>query len=64
MKENMHMYNEELGEISFSVLARCVLGDNHKSDLQHMRSLYKLLPVYRDTKDQLLADTVSSDSIN
>lgn len=64
MKKNMHMYNEELGEISFSVLARCVLGDNHKSDLQHLRSLYKLLPVYRDTKDQLLADTTSSDSIN
>ena len=60
----MHMFNEELGEISFSVLARCVLGDNHKSDLQHLQSLYKLLPVYRDTKDQLLADTTSPDSIN
>ena len=28
MKHHMHMFNEELGEISLSMLSRCVLGDS------------------------------------
>ena len=64
MHNNMHMFNEELGEISFSVLSRCVLGDNNKSDFDHMQRMYKLLPVYRELKDDMLKDTTSSESIN
>lgn len=64
MNNNMHMFNEELGEISFSVLSRCVLGDNNKSDFGHMQKMYKLLPVYRELRDDMLRDTTSSESIN
>jgi hypothetical protein len=64
MERNMHMFNEELGEISFSVLSRCVLGDNNKSDFEHMQKMYKLLPVYRELKDDMLKDSATSASIN
>jgi hypothetical protein len=64
MDRNMHMFNEELGEMTFSVLSRCILGDNNKSDFGHMQKMYKLLPVYRELKDEMLKERKSFDSIN
>lgn len=59
----MSLVNEELGEISFSMLGRCVLGDNIKSDINHMNIMYKLLPVYREVKNDIMADRGSSNSL-
>ena len=63
MKGNMSCVDEELGELSFSVLSRCVLGDNQRSDFEHMKKMYELLPVYMDVKQDIEADTKNQQSI-
>ena len=64
MLHNMGIYNEELGEMTFAILARSVLGDHTKDNFEHMDSLFKLLPVYRDVKSDVVADNKASNSIN
>ena len=63
MRTNMACVSEDLGELSFSMLARCVLGDHIKSDILHMDELYKLLPVYRDLKQEIGDDTKNKDAM-
>ena len=57
MKSNMAMFNEELGELTFSILARSVLADHTRDDFDHMDRLFRLLRVYRDVKGDVVADT-------
>ena len=64
MKQNMSCVNEELGEMTFSVLSRCVLGDFLKSDFEHMSKMYSLLPVYMNIKNDIMHDTGKKDSIS
>ena len=47
-QENVCAFNEEGGEISFSVLSRCVLGDTTKMKFDHVSDLYMMQPVYRE----------------
>ena len=56
MDGNMSMFNEEFGEIFFGILSRCVLGDHIKSSFEHMNDIYKLLPVYRSIKNEIMKD--------
>jgi hypothetical protein len=56
MEGNMSMFNEEFGEIFFGILSRCVLGDHIKSSFEHMNDIYKLLPVYRAIRDEIMKD--------
>ena len=60
MKNNMAMFNEELGELTFSILARSVLADHTRDDFDHMDRLFRLLRVYRDVKSDVVADNSSS----
>ena len=61
---HINLFNEELGEAVFSILSRSVLGDNIKSDFDHMNKIFKLLPIYRDVKKDILRDAdTSSNSI-
>lgn len=53
MRAGMPIVNEALGEGTFSLLGKAVLGDSCKSDFQHMRKLYQMLPIYRDVKDDI-----------
>ena len=39
-KKRLSLFNEEAGELSFSVLSRCVLGDTTKHQLDHMCKMY------------------------
>ena len=65
MKSNMAMFNEELGELTFSILARSVLADHTRDDFEHMDRLFRLLRVYRDVKGDVVADTSgASNSLN
>ena len=64
MMNNMGVYNEELGELTFAILARSVLGDHTKDDFDKMNSLFRLLPVYRDVKADVVADNNASNSLN
>jgi hypothetical protein len=61
----MAMFNEELGELTFSILARSVLSDHTKDDFEHMDRLFRLLRVYRDVKGDVVSDTTgASNSLN
>jgi len=41
---NQSMFNEDMGEITFSVLSRCVLGDNVKCMFTHLDRMYCMIP--------------------
>ncbi len=56
ISNNVSFVNEELGEMTFSVLSRCVLGDTLKSQFQHLSKMYTLLPIYRDIKNDIADD--------
>jgi hypothetical protein len=47
------VFNEEIGEMSFAQLSRCVLGDTVKAKFQHMHMQYKLTNLYAATTDTL-----------
>ena len=64
MDDNISVVNEELGEMTFSMLARCVLGDHHKFSIDHMNDMYQLLPVFRDVKHDISSDVHSTSSIS
>ena len=61
---NVAIFNEELGEMSFSMLARCVLGDHTDTNIDHVNDLYALLPVCRSVKDDILDDIATTTSIS
>ena len=60
MDGNMYLLNEEYGEIYFSLLSRCVLGDYCKSNFEHMDAQYRLLPIYQQVKADIINDTSNS----
>jgi hypothetical protein len=60
MKDNTMIVDEELGELCFSVLGRCVLGDTCKSNFEHISKMFKLLPIYREVRDEIAGETRSS----
>ena len=64
MKANTSIINEELGEATFSLLGRAVLGDSCRSDFEYMRGVYKLIPIYREVKDDLSIQQGKKNSIN
>lgn len=65
MRHNMSLFNEELGELTFSILARSVLADHTRDDFEHMDRLFRLLRVYRDVKSDVVADNSgASNSLN
>ena len=47
------VFNEEIGEMSFAQLSRCVLGDTTKAKFQHMHTQYKLTNLYAASTDTL-----------
>jgi hypothetical protein len=64
MAANTSIVNEELGEATFSLLGRAVLGDSCRSDFQYMRGVYKLIPIYREVKDDLSEQQGKKNTIN
>lgn len=62
MIDNLSIYNEERGEMLYSILSRCVLGDNNRSDFEHIDSMFKLLSEYTCMKDDVINDTETSTS--
>jgi len=62
-EQNMAVVCEDYGELSFSILSRCVLGDHVKSNVQHMDELYKLLPIYRTIKNEMGSDTSNRNAL-
>ena len=49
-------FNEECGEISFSVLARVLHSDSERTKIDHVNRKYRRVRQYLDAKDELLAD--------
>lgn len=58
-KHNLAVYNEESGEISFSMLSRCVLGDTLKFDFEHLNKMYRMMNVYLQCRGAVAEDTHS-----
>ena len=50
---SVSVFNEEAGEMSFSVLSRVVLGDNLKMKFDHMDKMYKLTRAYSEASEAL-----------
>ena len=61
---NQTIYNEDLGEITFSVLSRCVLGDNNKSNFDHLNQMYTLLPYVKQVVNSISDDTGVPNTLN
>jgi hypothetical protein len=57
LKTSLSSFNEEAGEITFSQLARCVVGDTQQRKLDHINQVYKLLHIYGELEEEHLADT-------
>jgi hypothetical protein len=55
-KNNLSCFNEESGEVSFSILSRCAINDTRKHDLNHLRTMYRTLNIYWQCKDQIAQD--------
>jgi hypothetical protein len=49
-------FNEESGELSFSMLARCILGDTQKRKFAHLNKLYQQIHFYGEIERELGAD--------
>lgn len=64
MVNNMAIFNEELGEIGFSILSRAVLGDHTTDDFDHLNKVYSMIPVYRDIKKEVLQDNALPSSLS
>jgi len=64
MRAGMSVVNEETGEMSFSILGRCVLGDHVKSDFNYMSNMYQMLPIYNAIKKDVLNDCNNKESIS
>ena len=50
------VFNEEVGEMSLSVLGRVTLGDTLKSDFEYMNKMYALQHQYRAVADDVRKD--------
>ena len=50
------VFNEEVGEHSFSILSRIVLGDTIKCSFSHMNKLYALVNAYRANIEDMTSD--------
>lgn len=50
------VYNEEVGEHSFSILSRLVLGDTTKCSFAHMDMMYALIHTYRANNEDIMND--------
>jgi hypothetical protein len=60
LQGSLSMFNEEAGEITFSQLARAVVGDTQQRKFPHMDRLYKLLHIYGDVELDQLEDTTEA----
>jgi hypothetical protein len=59
LKNSMSTFNEEAGEISFSLLSRIVLGDTQQRKFEHMDKCYKLVHMYGAVDRDLTHDRTS-----
>lgn len=50
------MLNEETGEMSFSVLSRCVVGDQNAAKFEYLNKMYILIPAFVQMEDDLTGD--------
>ena len=50
------VFNEEVGEHSFAILSRLVLGDTTKCSFKHMDTMYGLIHTYRVNNEDMTRD--------
>ena len=53
---NFSLFNEEVGEMSYSCLSRMTMHDSKKGDINHVSMLYCLIRDYAAINDEIWAD--------
>jgi hypothetical protein len=56
LKRSLSLFNEEAGEMSFSVLSRCVLGDTIKHKLEYMNNMYASIHFMQEVDVEMRED--------
>ena len=56
LKKSLSLFNEEAGEMSFSVLSRCVLGDTIKHKLEYMNNMYASIHFMQEVDVEMRED--------
>ena len=64
LKDSLGVVNEHAGEVSFSVLARLVIGDTQKHKTKHMSEMYSLVPLFREVTTDFEEDIMVSKGKN
>ena len=57
LKSSLSVFNEESGELMFSILARCSLGESGRNSFEYMEKIYTLLHTYRAVDEDMFEDT-------
>jgi hypothetical protein len=52
------MYNEETGEMSFSILSRCVQQEQMAAKHKHLDNMYRMVPHIMSIEDDVHADSI------
>lgn len=53
---NLNCFNEEAGEVAFSALARCTVGDTQKYVHQHINQVWQSINLFQTTSDGFFID--------
>jgi hypothetical protein len=56
LDKSLSLFNEEAGEMSFSVLSRCVLGDTIKHKLDYMNNMYSSIHFMQEVDLEMRED--------
>ena len=64
LKDSLGVVNEHAGEVSFSVLARLVIGDTQKHKATYMSEMYSLVPLFREVTTDFEEDLMVSQGKN
>lgn len=64
LKDSLGVVNEHAGEVSFSVLARLVIGDTQKHKATYMSEMYGLIPLFREVTTDFEEDLMVSKGKN
>jgi hypothetical protein len=56
VRHSLSLFNEEAGEMSFSVLSRCVLGDTIKHKLEYMNNMYSSIHFMQEVDVEMRED--------
>jgi hypothetical protein len=61
LMQDPSMFNEETGEMSFSILSRCVQGEQMAQRSEHLDNMYRIIPEIMSVEDDIQSDMSGND---